>query len=458
MPAPMPSRIQLFSGWGNFPVAHCYSYRPEKQKQINYLYQTLEEHILARGMGMSYGDASLNPTAIIQMERLNRFLGFDKAHGIIHVQAGVTLAEIIDISVPSGWFLPVIPGTKYASVGGCIACNTHGKNHYKRGDIARHVIDIALRLASGELIHCSPQNEVDIFWATAGGMGMTGTIEEVTLQLMPITTAFMDTESVQVENLEDMIKRFEENIDKAEYLVGWIDHFAKRKSLGKGIFEKANHVDAPGSTPVISVLDGQQEKKLNIPFFTPGFLLNKYTMACYNRLQFRHVEKYPTEQVKDFSGFFHPLDRIGHWNRLYGRKGFFQYQCMIPKSEKMLEQLRHILQTIQKSGLFSFLAVIKYHGPHQGMLSFPIEGFSLALDFPNTSKVRALLDILDAYVADIGGRVYLAKDARMKPEYFEKMYADQLPQWRKIVKELDPKGKHCSNMAKRLRFRDDLGT
>ena len=448
----LPARQQRLSGWGNTPVLECKTYRPEKEKHITSLYTHDEKTLISRGNGMSYGDASLNADGVVMMERLNRLLSFDVNKGILHMQAGVTLAEILEITVPQGWFVPVIPGTKYATIGGCVASNVHGKNHYVHGEIASHIIDIQLRLPNGECVHCSPHQESDIFWATAGGMGLTGTIEEVTLQLMPITSSSLETETTQVDCIEGMMELFEQHHATSDYMVGWIDHFAKGRHLGKGVFEKAIHIDAPGAKPTpMQVL----KQRITIPVHIPSFVLNKYTMALYNTVRFSGVEKHPTEYIQDFDNFFHPLDALGHWNRLYGRRGFLQYQCIIPQSSEMTTHTRSLLEMIQKSGLFSFLAVIKYHGAQKGMLSFSMEGVSIALDFPNTKRVRVLLNRLDEFLLTIGGRVYLAKDARLKAGHFEQMYASGLSQWRPIIKALDPAGKCNSTMAERLGLRGE---
>jgi decaprenylphospho-beta-D-ribofuranose 2-oxidase len=306
-------------------------------------------------------------------------------------------------------------------------------------------------LPNRETVTCSPDKNEEIFWATVGGMGMTGFIEEVTLKLMPISSTKMKVEKVRVSNLAEMIARFQEGVGNSEYMVGWIDHFGKDAAIGRGVFERAVHVKKPDGS---LVKYKNSNPKISIPFFLPSFVLNKFTMAIFNKIKFFSVKNIPTSSVQDFQGFFHPLDGIENWNRLYGKRGFLQYQCLVPDGEDVLENIRIILKTIQERGLFSFLAVIKYHGPQEGMMSFSKDGFSLALDFPNTPAVHVMLDEIDEFLCNIGGRVYLGKDARMKSGAFEKMYAHALPKWRKILKQIDPKGKIHSSMARRLGFKE----
>lgn len=447
-----PRRTTALSGWGRFPIEKCVMYRPEKQREIAEILRKEKHPLIARGAGKSYGDSSLNPKGVIACERLDRFLSFDAAHGIMRVQAGVTLADILHVAIPRGWILPVIPGTKFATAGGSFASNVHGKNHFKDGDFAAHVTDVLLRLPGGETAHCSAQDNSDLYWATAGGMGMTGVIEEITLKLKPIASASVRTWTRKVTSIEEMTALFREHETSADYMVGWIDHFAKGEHLGRGVFEKAEHANAEIGKPLSSYRI--KASSLAVPRWFPGFLMNRYTMWLYNTLRFAFYSTKYRIEVKDFESFFHPLDGIRNWNYLYGRKGFLQYQCVIPEGLHAMEQMRHILQMIQESGKFSYLAVIKYHRAHEGIMSFPIQGFSLALDFPNTTDVHALLHQVDHYLCGIGGRVYLAKDARLSPQHFEQMYAHELPKWRKILKLVDPKGKMNSSMAQRLGFRE----
>jgi FAD/FMN-containing dehydrogenase len=433
----------------------CRLYRPEKVSDVPKVIKECHAGVIAHGGGMSYGDASLNKAGVLLTERLERFLAFDLKKGHITVEAGVTLAEILGVIVPQGWFLPVIPGTKFATAGGCFAANVHGKNAYKRGEFAKWVSSIVLRTVEGKQLTCSPGSHSDIFWATAGGMGMTGVIEELTLRLVPISAAELQVERCRTKNLEDMVQQFRQGLKRnADYMVGWIDHFGKGAQLGRGVFESAWHTKEKHPESLKAYKAGKPE--FDVPFYLPPFILNKYVMAYYNQTRFAGLTHTPKQSKTKLDGFFHPLDTIGKWNRLYGRRGFLQYQCLVPESGRISAQLKQILEMIQKSGEFSFLAVLKYHGRKEGIMSFSEPGFSLALDFPNTPKVLKLLAQVDEYLCSIGGRVYLAKDARLEAKRFEKMYRHALPKWRRILKRVDPKGKLRSEMAARLGFRKDV--
>ncbi len=454
----LPQKLDITSGWGNYPREVCTLYRPEKRKEIPFLLGGDLNNYIPRGAGKSYGDAAQSIHGTIIMERLNRFISFDQEQGIIRAESGVTLSDIIEVAAPKGWFLPVIPGTKFVTLGGAFASNVHGKNHFALGEFAKHVIEISLRLPNNEIIRCSRYDNSDIFWATAGGMGLTGIIEEVTLKLIVIETTYLKAERIRVGSIEAMIELFRDKSKSSEYMVGWIDHFKKEDKLGSGIFESATHAN-PQEIP--NWKDGgltnyKNSKSLgSVPFFAPGFLLNRRVMAFYNYLRFRGTSYEGKKIYTSFDSFFHPLDRIGNWNRLYGHSGLLQYQCLIPETPKATHHIKSILKSIQGSGEFSYLAVIKYHGAREGILSFSDNGFSLALDFPVKQSVLKLLDNIDQKLCDIGGKVYLAKDARLKPEYFIRMYASHLPKWRQIVKEIDPSGKMQSSLSKRLHMRED---
>jgi len=444
-----PKKYEKLSGWGRTPVAGCIAYRPEKHRDLRQIVNDHEGPLLARGLGRSYGDASLQPEGVVRIERLDHFIHFDTARGIVRAQAGVTLADLMEASIPRGWLPPVIPGTRYVTLGGAFACNVHGKNHWSTGDFAEHVMSVRLTLASGDSIECSPSDHHELFWATAGGMGMTGIIEEITLRLKPISSSSLMTLTSRVDSIEEMVAMFNEHRNSANYMVGWIDHMAKGDSIGRGIFEAASHISRTGGGEALS--DYQPPKtKFSIPFFMPPFLLNRYSMAIYNRLRFRRYKKEERVEIANFNRFFHPLDTIGHWNRLYGRRGFFQYQCLLPESPHVAKQIRALLTAIQRQGSFSYLAVIKYHRAGKGLLTFSKAGYSIALDFPNTRRVRTLLPQLDRWIAEQGGRVYLAKDIMLSPGLFHHMYGQAAGDWCNLINDIDPGHRFTSLMSKRL--------
>ncbi len=445
------SKQQTLYGWGHAPLAECRTWRPEKQRELAHFINQ-EGPVLARGLGRSYGDSSLQPNGVILTERLNHLIDFDSNRGMVRVQAGVTLKELMDITIPRGWIPAAIPGTCHVTLGGAFACNVHGKNQYREGDFAEHVQSIRLLLPSGESVDCSTTHNREIFWTTAGGMGMTGIIEELTLKLKPISSSSLSSTTYSVETLEDMVGAFEEYRDSSDYMVGWIDHMARGEDIGRGIFEAATHIDTESGGAPLSAYK-PQKKGLNVPFFLPSFVLNRYSMAIYNKLRFRKYSAWRKTETSGFGQFFHPLDRIGNWNRLYGKRGFFQYQCMFPDSPDVVAQMLTFLSALHSKNLFSFLAVIKYHRRSKGLLTFSQAGYSIALDFPNTARVQAVLPQLNRWVADNGGRVYLAKDAILSAEHFRIMYGKAATDWESVINQIDPNAKFTSLMSDRLEWK-----
>lgn len=457
----MPNfRKTISSGWGNFPKKHCLSFRPEKRSDVESCIKNISDQnsssIIARGGGCSYGDASVTKDYYLDSSRLKKILKFDIEKGIIECEGGTTLEEIIDVIIPKGWILPVIPGTKFATIGGAFACNIHGKNHYNKGDIAKHIQKIILRCANNEIVECSPKVNKELLSATAGGMGMTGFIEEITIKLKPINSISLKSTSETVENISEMVNCFYKNKESSDYMIGWIDHSAIEKNIGKGIFEKANHISKKEGG--VDTLEYKKPKqKITIPFYFPHWILNKYTMKIYNKLRFKKYTQIPIEEIVDFDSFFHPLDKIKNWNKLYGKNGFIQYQCIIPETERTVDNIKKLLSMIKDKGLFSYLAIIKYHENNDyknPTLSFTEKGFSIALDFPNNEKVHQLINELNEYIVNINGKVYLAKDALLTRKQFETMYSDNISEWKDIVMSCDPENIFSSEMSKRLGFKD----
>lgn len=448
---PVTYKQQRLSGWGNAPTADCTSFRPEKQRDLVAILNEHSTSVIARGLGRSYGDAALQPDGVIRCERLNHFIEFDIIKGTVCAQAGVSLAEIMELSIPRGWFPPVLPGTRHVTIGGAFACNVHGKNHWRDGDFAEHVESIRITLASGENVLCSPSERKDLFWATAGGMGMTGIITEVTLRLRQIASASLMTTNYKVNSIDDMIAAFEHYREQSDYMVGWIDHMAKGDAIGRGVFEAANHMPTGIGTPLSEFVS--MHTRFSVPFYIPSFVLNRYSMALYNKWRFRRYSEERQKEAVIFDGFFHPLDSIGHWNRLYGKRGFFQYQCLIPEIPDAAKNIRILLAALQRQGLFSFLAVIKYHRQGKGPMTFPVAGYSLAFDFPNTARVRKILPQINRWIAEHGGRVYLAKDALLTADVFDVMYQNHAQEWKSTIKKIDPDSRFTSLMSERLQWK-----
>lgn len=431
----MKTLTKSISGWGRNPVQACKLMRPEK-------YADLKAHTascIARGQGKSYGDASLNEDhLVILTERLNRLISFDQKQGIITAEAGVTLKEILDVVVPQNWFLPVTPGTQFVSLGGCVAADVHGKNHHKVGSFGEHIMSLTLILADGSSLHCSPTKHSDIFWATVGGMGLTGIIGEVTLQLIPIKNAFMSVTHHEVNTLEHMCHSFNQSRYDDDYTVMWLD-----TEKDHGIVMAAHASDIEGKAYKAKA------KKLN--FNMPRLMFNNPAIKLFNRLYF-YKNAHKTNFISHYKPYFYPLDNIQDWNKLYGKKGFVQYQCVLP-TVSALKGIQEILKTMKKNNAVSFLSVLKKLGkPSGGLLSFPMEGLTLAMDikFENT-KTLDLLKEFDAIVLAHQGRVYLAKDACLSPESFRAMYP-QYERFREIKHKLDPQNIFSSSLSRRLKI------
>lgn len=436
------------SCWGNYPRSASFIKRIERYHDI------MPEHegkTIARGLGRSYGDAALNTDqTVLLMHRMNRMLAFDQNTGILRAEAGTTLQEILDVFIPRGWFLPVVPGTKFATLGGCFAADIHGKNHHSDGTFSYHVKEIELILADSSRRRCSPERNPALFWATAGGMGLTGIISEVALQLVPVETAYISVDYRTARNLDHMLELLENSKDK-KYSVAWIDCLSTGDAFGRGIVMNGRHASKSELPPSIKhPLQPPKRKIHNAPFFFPNKTLNYWSIKAFNACYFRIYSKKASPSIVDYDSYFFPLDSIDNWNRVYGRRGFLQYQFVIPSAHAR-QNLPIILKKLTSSRLPSFLAVLKRFGKQgEGMLSFPREGITLALDLPNAGeKVFYLLDELDNILLKCNGKVYLAKDARLKNSAFYAMYP-RYNEWRQIKNLVDPHDTFSSDLSRRL--------
>ena len=442
----MPTLTTALSGWGRYPVQSCELERPERYADLRPTTDTL----IARGQGRSYGDASLNENGrVILTERINRMLELDAKLGILRAEAGVTLAEILPVIVKQGWFLPVTPGTKFVSLGGCVAADVHGKNHHHEGGFAEYVIGIELILADGTQKTCSVTENEDLFWATVGGMGLTGIIGEVTLQLIPIQTSQMMVSHHAADNIGQLFKMLQDPALDDRYSVAWIDCLATGDQLGRGIAMFGHHASA-AEYKSVSPLASKPKRTRSLPFDFPALALNPLTIAAFNKLYYYRESRKITPFLADYDSYFYPLDAIGKWNRMYGKRGFVQYQCVIPDLNA-LEGISALLKELSGSRRASFLAVLKRLGAQgKGLLSFPLTGYTLALDLPIRDKgLFSLLDKLDKIVLQHGGRVYLAKDARMSAESFQAMYPRH-EEWLRIKNNIDPAHRFSSSLSRRL--------
>lgn len=388
--------------------------------------------LLPHGMGRSYGDSCLNDGgALLHARGLDRLIAFDDENGVLRCEAGVTLAAILDFAVPRGWFLPVTPGTKFVTVGGAIANDVHGKNHVRDGTFGCHVTALELWRSDGSRVICSREENAALFSATVGGLGLTGFIGWVELRLLRVQNAFVDDDSFQCSNLDHCLQLFEQSRATHQYRVAWIDCLAQGDQLGRGIFSRANHCNNAW-LPTMH----RPRKKLSVPVTFPPHVLNRYTVSAFNALYYRKLLKPKRSARLDYDAFFYPLDNIHHWNRIYGPRGFLQYQCVVTKEPRAA--LHALLARIAQSGQASFLSVLKELGdvPSPGMLSFPRKGYTLALDFPNLGvSTLSLLDDLDAIVREAEGAIYPAKDARMPPGMFRQGY----PALEAFAQYIDPR-------------------
>ncbi|SDH08543.1 FAD-binding oxidoreductase [Chitinophaga filiformis] len=407
------------ANWGNYPAISCDESSFSQEEQVQDFIST-HSSVIARGNGRCYGDASLAQHSVSTL-KYDKVLAFDTAKGIFECQSGITLDQILDIIVPQGWFLPVTPGTKFITVGGAVASDVHGKNHHVDGSFSGHIIDMDVITGNKETITCSADQHSDLFWATCGGMGLTGIITRVKFSLKKIGTAYIRQKQIKADNLEHLIRLFEEYKDYT-YSMAWIDCLQKGDAFGRGILIVGEH-----ATP--EELNEQQRKsplllaakrKLSVPFNLPSFALNTLTVKAFNWLYYLKNTKREINNVIPYEPFFYPLDAILHWNRGYGKAGFVQYQFVLPLEKK--EGLVAILRKISDAGLGSFLAVLKVFGKQDSLISFPMEGYTLALDFPVRKGLFEFLDKLDEIVLQYGGRLYLSKDARMKQEVFWQSY------------------------------------
>ena len=385
---------------------------------------------LPYGMGRSYGDVCLNPGGALWLTQgADHWLDFDADTGALTCQAGALLADIQRLLAPRGWMLPVTPGTQFVTVGGAIANDVHGKNHHVAGSFGNHVRSLTLKRTDGRTIVCGPSQEADWFRATVGGLGLTGLITEATLQLRRVAGPWLDTETIAFDTLERFYALAAESEARWEYTVSWIDCLDKR---GRGLFMRGNHCTQNTTVPAHSPHKG----RLAMPFTPPLSLVNAASLRAFNALYYHAHRLRAGHAISHYLPFFYPLDGIAHWNRMYGPRGFYQYQCVVP-FEGGEQAIAALLAQIAHSGQGSFLAVLKTFGsrPSLGLLSFPQPGITLALDFPNLGdKTLHLFSQLDAIVSAAGGRIYPAKDARMPAHLFQSGY----PQWKQILPYRDP--------------------
>jgi decaprenylphospho-beta-D-ribofuranose 2-oxidase len=443
----LSGKKEQLAGWGNYPVSE--SYTIIARSEADCMAAMKEEKLIARGLGRSYGDQAINDNRYVAVcTKLNYFIAWDEKEGILECQAGASLEEIISTFGPKGWLPMICPGTKYVTIGGAIANDIHGKAHHIDGSFVNCVVSFTILTAGGKVLTASRTENEDLFWANFGGLGLLGVILTATIKLRKIETTYFKQKSVVIRDLDHMLEALDKYDHEYNYSVAWIDALAKGSKLGSGVLTLGNAArlaDLPEklkSDPLKLHTMG----KLAVPFFFPSFALNGLTVRVLNKV-IAFVQNSPKEFVH-YEKFFFPLDAINNWNKGYGKRGFVQYQFVIPE-ENGRKNLQEILEMIAASGCTPFLNVFKRMGDGQGILSFPFKGYTLAIDFPVSKQLLSFTPKLDAKVLAAGGRLYLGKDALLNESMFKEMYP-QYRQWLSIKQKYDPAGEFSSNISRRL--------
>ena len=449
-------KASRLAGWGNLPVSLAELYSPETGKAL--ISECHSKRLqISRGLGRSYGDATLPAQeggAVLSGLGLNRFISFDEASGVLVAESGVSLAGIIDVFLPRGWFLPTVPGTKFVTLGGAVAADIHGKNHHVDGTFGVHVLWLDLVVPGGTILNCSPTTNAEIFKATIGGMGLTGHILRVALRLRRVPSAYCKVRYIKGKNLTHTLALLAEHDANYRHTVAWMDCLASGDQLGRGVLMLGNEAeltDLP-SSKADQPHQLPQRLHLTIPLYLPSWFLGNAFVKIFNFLYYGLTKN--SDKLVDFEKFFFPLDTIKHWNRIYGRRGFIQFQAYFP--DATAEQgLKECLEAISHSGTASFLAVLKRSGEANDFyLSFLDKGYTLALDIPgDPKKLPQLMQKLDIILSKLGGRIYFAKDAMVNPDLIPKMYP-RLAEFKRVKHKVDPHGLIRSRLSSRLHLND----
>ncbi|NUP09621.1 MAG: FAD-binding oxidoreductase [Polyangiaceae bacterium] len=435
--------MEMISGWGRIGA-------PGTQKVSEDLERLTEGAVLCRGLGRSYGDSAIPPSGAPQVATTvlaDRLLGFDPATRVLRAEAGVSIEQLNRRLLPLGYFVPVTPGTQFVTMGGAVAADVHGKNHHVAGCFGDHVRRLKMRLADGRIVHAEPDGEnADLFWATVGGMGLTGHILEVDVEMSAVPSPWIAQETTRVDDIDAYIDALKDGAGRFPFTVGWIDCLSRGKSIGRGTLIAGDWADpnlAPKRYP-------SPKPRITMPVDLPSFVLGRASVQTFNFLNYwRHLPR-TMKGIVHWETFFYPLDMIREWNRMYGKRGFTQYQCVLPDAAGR-GAARRVLEILTERGGASFLCVIKDCGPqNRGLLSFPMRGISIALDIAVRDDTQALIDALNEKVIDEGGRIYLAKDHFTRPEHFREMEKQRLPAFMEARAKWDPKRRIRSAQSVRL--------
>ena len=450
----LASEQTLLTGWGRTApsVAEVLELPSTVEDVRLAMTQVGRRGVLARGLGRSYGDAAQNAGGLVLRLGGGSVPRLDRETGAVHVDAGVSLDDLIRFLLPEGFFVPVTPGTRFVTVGGAIAADIHGKNHHVDGTFGQHVREMTLVTGDGQARVLTPESTPDLFWATVGGMGLTGVITSAVVSVRPVETGYMRVDTDRTGNLAELMELMRSTDADYTYSVAWIDLLASGGSLGRSVLTRGEHATL---AELPDRLRGRAKippggPRLSSPDQIPSALMNHWTVKAFNEMWFRKAPRRRRGQITGLGGFFHPLDGVADWNRLYGRRGLVQYQFVVPDDAETA--LTEAVRRIAAAGHASFLAVLKRFGPgNDGWLSFPREGWTLALDLPADPDLGDLLDQLDALVLEAGGRLYLAKDSRARPETLHRMYP-RLSELAALRSSVDPEGLFTSDLARRLKL------
>ncbi|MCB1012615.1 MAG: FAD-binding oxidoreductase [Microthrixaceae bacterium] len=443
---------ELLSGWGRTAPSESEVVSPRTTgEHVAALGMATDRGLVPRGLGRGYGDCAQNAGGLVLSGPANTGItDIDLGGARVTARAGTSLHELMERLVPLGLFVPVTPGTRMVTVGGAIAADIHGKNHHQAGSWCDHVESFRMLDGNGDVREISADGNPEAFWATAGGMGLTGVVLDATIRMKPVTSSRLLVDTDRANDLDDVMSLMIEGDDRYDYSVAWIDLVSSGSSMGRSVLDRgrfatAEEVSAAGHS---SPLEFRTTQLPSPPDLVPSGLLNRASIRAFNELWFRKAPARRRDAIMSIEAFFHPLDMIAEWNRIYGKRGFLQWQCVVPDSES--ETIRRAVSKLSGAGISSFLAVLKRMGPsNQGHLSFPLEGWTLALDMPVSSGLESMLDELDEMVVTAGGRIYLAKDSRVRPELIPVMYP-RLAQWQEIREKLDPDRRFRSDMSRRL--------
>ena len=443
----------LLTGWGRTAPTLASLHHPADAGHVAELMaRPGARGVVARGLGRSYGDAAQNAGGrVLSLLDVRGVRGFDPETGLITVGAGLSLGDLARLVLPHGWFPAVLPGTSHVTVGGAIAADVHGKNHHREGSFCNHVRALELVSPGGEQTTVTPQGTPDVFAATAGGMGLTGVIVEATLQLLAVETDRVRVDTERARNLDDVMERMERGDDGYRYSVAWIDCLARGDALGRSVLMRGDHAtrdELSTSERSGTALGFSPPRVLSAPPGVPSGLLSTPALRAFNEVYFRRSPRHEHGRLESLHSYFHPLDIVGDWNRLYGPRGLLQYQLVVPFGAE--DALREVVERLADARAPAFLAVLKRFGGGRGMLSFPLPGWTLTMDLPaGRTELAPLLDGLDELVVGAGGRLYLAKDSRLRPELLAAMYPE-LGRWREVQAGLDPERVLRSDLGRRL--------